>query len=347
MKKVNITLTVIIFIILIFLNCSFLNNSISEIKEVSSITLPYYPGYGLEISGDNNELYVTQYTDGDSMPGLYILDISDKTEPAVIGELWPPSTYGLTSAIGVEVIGDIAYLITEYQGFYSIDISDKTSPVILDKFDEWSEGFLFDIQDNLAYISDNDRIHIIDISNIEDMKYLISISVENCTDIILDDDIAYFQIKNYENNGIKIADISDVHNITIIDSFIYSHTPEYQRSRPGMELIDNVLFSCEGDSGLFTFDITKSSEISILSKYRTDGSIISADVSNDYIYLLVAQEEHTYYSARSDLEILDVSDPANPNKICEEKNLNAHNIIINNEYGFANCTGEIRILQFQ
>ncbi|ETR64977.1 MAG: hypothetical protein OMM_06155 [Candidatus Magnetoglobus multicellularis str. Araruama] len=84
----------------------------------------------------------------DSYIGLQILDISDPTQPQVIGSL-----ESISYATDVILRDNIAYILTG-QYIYAVDISIPSSPVIIGNVRKPGDGRNFKIIDNIAYIAD-------------------------------------------------------------------------------------------------------------------------------------------------------------------------------------------------
>lgn len=115
---------------------------------------------------DGNHAYVCS-----DYSGLWILDITDLTNPVKVAEYTEH-----ISIIDVKIIGDYAYLVSLMDGLIILDISDPTAPTKINEFYDFEIGgktikatctFEICVQDNYAYFAANDYLLILDISNPE------------------------------------------------------------------------------------------------------------------------------------------------------------------------------------
>jgi hypothetical protein len=139
----------------------------SNIVEVSNFNTP---GNATDVAIQDEYCYIV---DIDS--GLYILNISDPTNPTQIGNF-------VNGTGAIDVVGDIAYVgsnwivmgTNAYSIFYTLNIQQPNNPQILDTLQ-----FLYSyepygtrnivVRDDFAYISVGYALHIIQVSNPNDI----------------------------------------------------------------------------------------------------------------------------------------------------------------------------------
>ena len=164
-------------------NHAYVSDSVSGILEIdiSDPTNPVVvgsaatPDRAQDVFVVGNYAYVTwqggwtQYCDGPMEWGVDIVDISDPTNPTILGSVETPG-----GASSVFVSGDYMYVGASsnckgsiFSAFYVINISDPTNPTIVGSVDtpggggESSDVY---ISGSYAYMADT-RLHVIDISN--------------------------------------------------------------------------------------------------------------------------------------------------------------------------------------
>jgi len=207
--------------------------------ELISIQSQAWIGFGVPGSGDvkiqGNYAYIAS-GEGD----FQILDISDKTNPSVIGHL------GVEFNRYVEIAGDIAYL-AKYNGIATLDISDRTSP-------QWVDGIYqhpntnnvpwvpsnggtcqeITVANNVAYATvsgSTNAFYILDISDPTAITEISSVDINNdlgAVKLAIEDTLAYIGINGNPGNfstpdsaagGAVIVNISDINAPAIIGQY--------------------------------------------------------------------------------------------------------------------------------
>jgi len=96
-------------------------------------------------------------------PDIQILDISDPSNPILLGELdglpWVP--------FDIKVQGALAYVVNRGGGFWIIDVRDPTSPEVVSGLEIFDYAWRLDIAGQYVYIADrySGQLRIIDVSN--------------------------------------------------------------------------------------------------------------------------------------------------------------------------------------
>jgi len=259
------------------------------------------PGSALGVFVSGQLAYVA-----DSDSGLFILDISDPSNPMPAGSL----ESGMYDAIDVAVSGNYAYLEEMYcwwGGCFGaikiIDVSDPTAP---DSVGEAAGGGYiegFSVSGNYAYITwsnmlGNSGLDIVDISE-PDSTFLVNSFGTSCPC----DNASYHAVFVSANNlyviccsYFEIWDVSDPYDAGIIgscwggcynDIFVYG----------------NYAYLACAENGLGIIDLSNPSEPFDIGAYETRGPARDVFVAGHYAY--VAERN-------SGIEIFDISEPADP-----------------------------------
>jgi len=110
----------------------------------------------------------------------------------------------LYSTNSIEVVNNIAYILS--RELYVIDVEDPLNPKIKNFIDT---GISYDVfvADDIAYVSTNSGLKIIDVSNPSDLKLKSTLSeLNNPKKIMILDNIAYV----LDDNGMNVIDISNL-----------------------------------------------------------------------------------------------------------------------------------------
>lgn len=97
----------------------------------------------------------------DNSGGLVIVDVSNVTQPKIIGQ------YQGLYAHNVEIIGNVAYVTDRSEGLVMLDISNPVNPVLINSYlPENTRAGVVRVVDGLAYLSDYyNGLLLVDISN--------------------------------------------------------------------------------------------------------------------------------------------------------------------------------------
>lgn len=161
---------------------------------------------------DDGYMYISNTTNG-----LTILNVSDPNNITLASNLPLSPNPNPVSTSGVQIIGNIAYIVDTSNGVYSVDISDPLNPVILDFFAGGSRDLI--INGNTLYImSNNSGLTAIDISNPSNMTQLwTSTSVTNFESFKIFGNYLYAGAIS----GIHIYDLSNQSYLTQITTTNY------------------------------------------------------------------------------------------------------------------------------
>jgi len=144
--------------------------TIYDISNPANPSIIYNGDLGFGLGAFVSAKYGTNYLLGGGQNGFFIVDISNKTNPQVVGKYSAINPYGGD----IKVIGNIAYVGADVSMLYAFDISDVTNPLVLGKLDVVGTNNLV-IYGNHAYVLpryDSWGFDEIDVSNPKNMKIL-------------------------------------------------------------------------------------------------------------------------------------------------------------------------------
>jgi len=157
--------------------------------------------YCVQVEGDH--AYLT-----DTEEGLYILDITNRSDPVEIGNY---SSEVRTMAVTTEE--DTAYLLDQFKGLIVLDITDRSDPVRIGGYDPGHDSWLsFVVTGNTAYLGGSGAFIILDISDLDNITLEAEYDLNgSCFDIQVANGLAYIAHSHTDaiNNTLIILDISD------------------------------------------------------------------------------------------------------------------------------------------
>ncbi len=201
---------------------------------------------------------------------------------------------------GVEVIGDVAYVLTALGGLVTFDVSNPLNIQILDNItiggedSEYSENLVID--GNTAYIANMHSIASINITNPSNLEildqYINSTTIsEYAIDLELSGD--YLYVTN-NVDGIIILDISDPSNITYISSCNTGQAV-------GIELKGNILYVAENTYGILSMDVSNPYSPTILDTVPSSNNPKDIEIDGNLAYVI----------GKNVIEVYDISNPFN------------------------------------
>ncbi len=234
---------------------------------------------------------------------MLILDMTDKTDPAMVGYCYMDNP-----SLDVYAIGDYAYVADGSGGLRVIDISDRTNPIEVGYYDTDGLAYGVYIVGNYAYLADGSNgLRIIDVSDPENPTEVGYYDTESSAhDVFLVGDYAYVVDTYWDDSTstykghLRIIDISDPTNP---DEIGYYDTESYTR---GVYVSGDYAYVANDKNGLRIIDVSDPTNPTEVEYYDTDGYVYDVYVSGDYAYVADDVEG---------LRIIDVSDPTNPTEV--------------------------------
>jgi len=244
-------------------------------------------GYARIVALSNDYAYVGSYSEG-----LCIADISDPGNPAQV------ALYDSTRSIDWVTIADnYAYIVDEYYGGLRIvDITDPEDPEEVGFYDTPGDARMVSVNGDYAYIADGEEgVLILDISDRSNPGEIGLYPTHDANCVVVEGDYCYV----YDYCGLSIVDFSDPESPVEIS---FTDTGGY----PLALSVDNgYAYATSGNYGLYIIDV--SNPYRPVQKCRYFGNGITGEVAflGDYVCAL-------YYNG---FEVLDISDPENPEAI--------------------------------
>jgi len=263
------------------------------------------PGRARGIRVDGNYAYVadgTVYENGESVSsGLHIIDISDPTQPAEVGNC---ATVG--SAADVDVQGAYAYVGDTGiwngsemvgGGFRVIDVSDKSNPTRIANIDNM-EPQAVDVSGDYAYTANSyDGMKIIDISTPQTPSLVGTYNPGGLDvyDIDIENTIAYIA---GGWRGLFVVDVSAPANPVELSSL------QLTGSSQGIFIVNTYAYiAAEYGTGLQIVDVSQPNIPTEQGAYKTKGDASDLDLKNNMTYIATGS---------SALHIVDVTQPTTP-----------------------------------
>jgi hypothetical protein len=205
------------------------------------------------------------------------------------------------SMAAFSVVGDYLYVVEENSlKVFGIHVPSQIDFLQTNHF-SWGIETIFPYGSNL-FIGTQNGMHIFNNSNPAAPVWIAAFAhATACDPVFVDGDIAYVTLRDGQEcetftNQLDVVDIGDLHN------------PELMRSYPmdnphGLAIRDDVLFLCEGESGLKIFDVRDPMTIDRNQIEHLRGFQAYDVISLDDDHLLLVGEDGLYQ--------FDPSDPRN------------------------------------
>jgi hypothetical protein len=266
--------------------------------------------------------------------GFDIVNIDNITEPYYVKTIYD----GGTSEKIVNK-NDLLFIADGLDGLEVYNISDLESPVRVGNFTDGSECNDLFLSNDYAYIlDDSNHMKVLNISNETDIQKLDEYSLDNPSNIIVNNNFAFLST----DNTISIVNCTDPNNISEINNYnatdrIRSMTLNentlYLNTRDGIEIIqvesilslnlvnrfgygainevklyDNYIYATMGEEGLAIIDARDPMSIQTISKYSTNGKVVDICKQNNFLFLAIEN-----YG----IEVIDIQNLEQPLKISE------------------------------
>lgn len=245
------------------------------------------PGSVMGVDVKGNYAYVV--SDFGIEDSLFIIDVSDPTNPVRVGER------KTLSALSIDVVGNFAYT-----GGSKIEVWDITDPLNPFKTDELAAGNLLSIfvSGSIAFITTTGQfVNSFDVSdptNISKIGNTLDLGSGPVNDVYVDGALAY--VVN-EDNGMFVVDVGDLLNKIIVDTVL---TPGVAS---GIFVADDRAYVADGANGLSIIDVINPPNPAETGNYNTLG--FAKDVVVDGNFAYVADDI-------LGMRVIYVSDNANP-----------------------------------
>jgi hypothetical protein len=225
------------------------------------------------------------------LAGLGVMDVTDPTNPVVVGTLDTPG-----SANALAVAGDCAYIADGDSGFYVADITDPLGATYLGDCAIAGTAWDVALAGNHAYVATDDAgLQVIDIADpsapVAVGEYLFPTLARG---VAVAGNYAYVGVYTL---GLIVLDISDPANPTLAGS---CDTPGRAY---GVTISGNYAYVADYWSGMQVIDISDPTTPVLVGDYDSPGNTRQVAVSGDWAFLADYSEG---------LQVVDISDPLNP-----------------------------------
>ncbi|MBE9251855.1 DUF4347 domain-containing protein [Dolichospermum sp. LEGE 00240] len=245
------------------------------------------PAYGVQVVDKYAYVAGFGYYSGS---GLEIIDISNPTTPTL------KSNYNISGSayggIGVQLVGNYAYVADSWSGLQIIDISDPTTPTLKGNYDTSGSSFGVQVLGNYAYVADSKGLQIIDISDPTTPTFKGNYDTSGSS-------FGVQVVGNYayvaDSKGLQIIDISDPTTPTLKGNY---DTSGYSF---GVQVVGNYAYVADS-KGLQIIDISDPTTPTLKGNYDTSGYSFGVQVVGNYAYV----------ADPKGLQIIDISDPTTP-----------------------------------
>ncbi len=189
-----------------------------------------------------------------------------------------------------------------------VDISDKYNPKIVNNIEKIPVFSLF-LSDNFLFTVGNNKMYIIDISDVANpsIKSWIEVEVDinvsmvkdYISDIVVKDEIAYLA---FSRKGIIVIDISDIEAPHIISRYEEINSQK-------LAIYQNFLYA-DNSSSINIFDISDKQNLILKKEFNANVYQI-----ND----ILIKDHYMYIAGGAYFIVYDITDPLNPREICRHK----------------------------
>jgi len=253
-------------------------------------------GISYGVCADNGYAYIT------TNKGVVAFDVHNPSKPKKISDI----SIGVT--FGIYLQNDMAYILGG-EKLIIADISDPVNPKILQDYDFKEYSQCLKVAGDYLYIASETGLEILDISNPAKIEPVAHVGDSWYRSVDMCDGIAY--VVNYQN-GLEVIDVSNPFspvNITTV--------PGTKKS-VNIHIHDDYLYLARADSGISILSISNRKSPRVIGNFCDDDNGESKDLWGNGNYL--------YVQDGFGVEVLDVSDPANPYEIDEIEGAGGHEI---------------------
>lgn len=267
--------------------------SAEDLTLVGQVNLPSM-ARGVFVSGDN------AFVAGDA-GGLYIIDISDRANPATIASLSV-----MKEVMDAAVLGDRAFATSYSSSLAAINIADPHTPILTGSVNLADHPNRVSLQGDYAYVASQwGGLRVVDISvTPPDEVGCNDCSVSaanNAIDLVVQGDYAY--VVGGNGKGLKVYDISTPESPALVSTFGESEYFEGVSLANGYAFITNN--KPDANNELWVVDVTNPASPAYVNKCTLEG--------NDHCGANTVKGGHAYVACHgTGLEVVDVTSPGSP-----------------------------------
>ncbi len=241
---------------------------------------------GLDVS--DNFAYIAASTDG-----FYILDISNKQSPVVVGHIDTPG-----NATDVLVEGGFAYIADGPGGVHIVDVRNPTNPILLGTCDTPGNARRMKLQGRTLFVADGTGgVQVIDVADKSHPSPVTNIALSYTWDI----DLYGGDLVVGTDSGIHTLRLCAGVGITNISEEVYSNTFN-QYGASDIKIRGDIAYIAGGADGFYTLNIRDPSNPILLDQINVTNFAGSLEVNEHFAYVI------DYNSA---FRVFNISNPSN------------------------------------
>lgn len=214
---------------------------------------------------------------------------------------------GLTSASGLKIVGQYAYLTDSSGGLLIFDVSDPSGPSLVGSLGNIRAQDVI-VSGQYAYVADaNAGLKIVDVSDPSNPSLIGEQLFTGAYSVAVDGSLAY--VADLNGGAVHVVDVSVAEAPAVVSSFA-SVNPY------ALEISDNLLYVADWAAAIHVLDISDPSNLVHVGSYTTPELDASeAGVVDTPVDLLVLEDRLYVADAASGFYILDITDPGLPSLI--------------------------------
>ncbi len=233
---------------------------------------------------------------GGSLSALHIIDVSDPFEPVLANRFGGPGM-----VYDMDVSGDNLYVADWGMGLWVIDISDPRMILVSGVYEDWSASEVA-VRGNNAYLYDG-WLHVLDIANPRNIIEISSFdSGVPVGDMVILDNTLYL-VPDQSVGGFYLVDVSDPSHLALVGSAPITGTI-------AVAVNDDYAF-VTGWSGIHILDTSDPANILQVGYHPQGGNDLEVVGKLIYQAAFYCDDIDCY----SGLQVVDISDPTNPNEV--------------------------------
>jgi hypothetical protein len=230
-------------------------------------------------------------------PRLVVLDISDPSDPTMLGQ-----TDIMGDVVqGVAVAGGYAYVAAEYAGLQVVDVSDPSDPRLVGSCDTPSRARDVAVAAGYAYVADWTTMQVMDISDPTNPHIAGALVTSGEVEALaVAGTYAYLA-----GRGLTVADISTPTTPQSVGTLATAWFAE------GVDVEGSYAYVAAYEYGLQVLDVSNPAAPSVVGSCDTPGLALDARVAGGYAFLAVGNIYNTAGDTNA-MVVVDVSQPVSP-----------------------------------
>jgi hypothetical protein len=240
--------------------------------------IAYLASGGMDVEDEDWDL-------GEAAPeeaGLLIVDVHDPAMPVVLAHLLTPG-----EATGVQVRGDYAY-VADAWNFLVVDVSDPTHPLIAGRLtneDWWLQDIA--LAGDRAYLTDGvGHIIIVDITDVTAPRHVATVSSQGAPQtLLIGNGALYVGLANESDDPDASTGGLEVFDLRNPDEPGRTSILDLGGEVWGLALDGTTLYATDREGGIWTLDVSASTQAQIVSFTPTSGYSFGVAVTDTALFV--------------------------------------------------------------